>query len=345
MSRSQANRPKPSRRHQRGADYARDLMREVCRIAGTGSYLKQIRHGLTRAGIRAAVTNHDTPALYDWLIEAVSFQGVSDAVAWAYMEEHGRIQWADIGAALRRRPSCPRLSSYAAVKGCRYAKASGTCAEPGHRPACPLPGHDLRKGALNQAAYALYLFLRDECRGDLVAWIDARLAEADLPEAPDRGARMRQALLEPLGSVHGVGPKVLSMALAQLLLGGDPGRERWVVTGASMVAIDTLVHNWLHRTGILRRLGAEHAYGPGCYRPGGCAQIIEEAAQAIDARTFHPSFPQPFPRFVQSAIWRFCARDGLGICNGVRIDDRRRCGNRDCGLFALCDRQVLRPEP
>ena len=86
MSRSQANRPKPSRRRQRGADYARDLMYEVCRIAGTASYLKQIRHSVTRAGIRAAVANHDTPALYDWLIEAVSYQGVSDAVAWTYME-------------------------------------------------------------------------------------------------------------------------------------------------------------------------------------------------------------------------------------------------------------------
>ena len=237
-------------------------MREVCRIAGTGSYLQQLRCDLTRAGIRTAVANHNTPALYDWLIEAASYQGVSNAVAWAYMEEHGRIRWSTIDAALRRSPSCPRLSSYVALKNCRYAKATGTCAEPGHRPACPLPHHDLRKGALNQTAYALYLFLRDECRGDFVAWIDGRLAEADVPEAPDRGVRMRQALLEPLEAVHGLGPKVLSMALVGLLLGADPKRERWVVTGASMVAIDTLVHNWLHRTGILRRLDAEHAYGP-----------------------------------------------------------------------------------
>jgi hypothetical protein len=63
--------------------------------------------------------------------------------------------------------------------------------------------------------------------------------------------------------------KVLSMALADLLLGADPNRERWVTTGASMIAVDTLVHNWLHRTGILRRLGAEHAYGPACYSCSG----------------------------------------------------------------------------
>ena len=53
-------------------------MREVCHIAGAGSYLQRLRRDLARAGIRAAVANHDTPALYDWLIEAVSYQGASD---------------------------------------------------------------------------------------------------------------------------------------------------------------------------------------------------------------------------------------------------------------------------
>jgi hypothetical protein len=35
-----------------------------------------------------------------------------------------------------------------------------------------------------------------------------------------------------------------------------------------MIAVDTLVHNFLHRTGILHRLDASHAYGPACYH--GC---------------------------------------------------------------------------
>jgi hypothetical protein len=112
-----------------------------------------------------------------------------------------------------------------------------------------------------------------------------------------------------------------------------------------MVAVDTLVHNWLHRTGVLRRLGADHVYGPACYRLGRCAGIIEEVAQSIDAREFSPSFPQPFPRFVQAAIWRFCAGYGLAICNGNRTDDCSRCEQIDCPLFAMRDRQALRPEP
>jgi NADH-quinone oxidoreductase subunit F len=45
-------------------------------------------------------------------------------------------------------------------------------------------------------------------------------------------------------------------------------------------------------------------------------------AGKIDTRRFNPSFPANFPRFVQFAIWRFCAEAGLNRCNGNRIDDR-----------------------
>ena len=55
-----------------------------------------------------------------------------------------------------------------------------------------------------------------------------------------------------------------------------------------MIAIDTLVHNFLHRTGILARFNANHPYGAGCYRPGGCADIIAAVAERIDARQFNP---------------------------------------------------------
>ena len=65
-----------------------------------------------------------------------------------------------------------------------------------------------------------------------------------------------------------------------------------------MIAVDTLVHNFLHRTGILHRFRAEHAYGVACYRPGGCADIIDTVAQQIDARQFNPA---AFPRSVQHA--------------------------------------------
>ena len=121
-----------------------------------------------------------------------------------------------------------------------------------------------------------------------------------------------------------------------------------------MIAVDTLVHNFLHRTGILHRLRADHAYGLACYRPGGCAEIIETVAQRIDATQFNRRFPITFPRFVQHAIWRYCAQQGLDVCNGNQIDDRKRCGNIQCSLYeaypvdsgpSICSRRGARDRP
>lgn len=196
---------------------------------------------------------------------------------------------------------------------------------------------------MNQAAFSLALFIRDVCDGDLVRWIDRRLADADPGvNAFDRAAAMKDAVLSPLSEIYGVGPKVWSMLLADLLLGADPSRERWVSTGAAMIAIDSLVHNFLHRTGILRRLECEHPYGPACYSPEGCASVIGGLARRIDAREYNASYPANFPRFVQAAIWAFCAEGGYGICNGNKIDDRQRCDQRYCPAYSTCDRIVLR---
>ncbi len=306
------------------------------------TYLAEARSELARDGIAAAVARHESPALFDWLMEVVSYQGIGDAIAARYIDEHGTTCFSEIEDALRASPACPRLQSYWHFEDCRFVKGAHTCSEPLRISTCPLPLHDLRNGRLNQTAYALFLFIRDICNGDLVSWIDDRLATADQPGAPDRAARMRQALLEPLGCIHGVSGKVLSMALANLLLSTDPNRERWVATGASMVAVDTLVHNWLHRTACLRRLGAEHVYGPACYAPGGCAAIITEAARQIDARQFCPDGPAFFPRLLQKAIWTFCAKSGRDICNGNRIDDREPCNQVACPLFGRCERVPLR---
>jgi hypothetical protein len=206
-----------------------------------------------------------------------------------------------------------------------------------------LPKHDLRNGRLNQTAYSLFLFMRDLADGDIVAWIDDRLASVGPVPASDRPARLRRALLEPLGYVYGVSNKVLAMALSELLLAGDARRPIWIEAGTVMIAVDTLVHNFLHRTGILRDFGADHPYGARCYAPGGCAAIIERLAGKIDVRRFNPAFPANFPRFVQHAIWRFCSEAGLNRCNGNRIDDRSRCEQTDCPVFASCVRVALKP--
>jgi len=291
----------------------------------------------------AAVQRHDTPAIFDWLVDALSYQGVSDSIAYDYMEQHGRVRWHDIANGLATEPSCSKLTCYWAFEACGYRKSSGSCANPKHQSGCPLPRHDLRNGRLNQTAYSLLLFIRDLAGGDIVGWIDHRLASVDSNPASDRPTRLRQALLEPLGHIYGVSNKVLAMALSDLLLAGDAKRLTWVEAGTVMIAVDTLVHNLLHRAGILRDFGADHPYGARCYAPGGCAAIIERIAGKIDARRFNPAFPANFPRFVQHAIWRFCAEAGLNRCNGNRIDDRAPCGLTDCPVFAGCARVALKP--
>ncbi len=92
--------PKSAQSHQRGMAYATDLILQTCRTSPDPFYLRRLRTNLTRTGIKAAVVTHDTPVLFGWLMDMVSYQGVSDAVAWTYMEQHGRITWADIQAAL-----------------------------------------------------------------------------------------------------------------------------------------------------------------------------------------------------------------------------------------------------
>ena len=58
--------------------YAVQLVHATCCLAGSASYLDDIRVNLHWRGITSAIRDHDTPALFDWLIETLSFQGISD---------------------------------------------------------------------------------------------------------------------------------------------------------------------------------------------------------------------------------------------------------------------------
>jgi hypothetical protein len=314
-------------------------------ILAPTSFLGDIAGSLAEAGIQEAVAHHNSGPVFDWLMSLFQLQGISDAVAFSYAAQHGSVRWHEINNALSVEFECPRLTSYWHFHRCRFEKSAWTCSQSHLLYRCALPRHPLRNGRLNQAAYSLFLFIRDICNGDFVGWIDHRLERADIGAGrPGRAEAMREALLHPMSHIFGVSYKVLSMTLADLLLCGDPGQERWVTTGAHMIAVDSLVHNFLHRTGVLHRFNALHEFGPDCYGPRGCASLIEGLAERVDARAFNPSSPSMFPRFIQVALWRFCAGDGLDICNGNRIDDTARCGNTHCPAFESCDRFALKPE-
>ncbi len=318
------------------------MIRAVCAVAGSLSFLDEIDEEIRHAGLDQAVASGKTPPIFDWLLTAFSFQGISDRVARSYMEKHGTASWSEMEASLETSPSCQKLQTYWDYAGCRYDKGSFTCAEPDHIDACPVPLPHLRNGRLNQTAYSLFLFVRDIAGGDLVGWIDSQLEAATGSPDADLEAARQEALIGPLRGVFGVADKVLTMALSSLLIGARSQHPVWFETGKVMVAVDTLVHNFLHRTGILENCGVPHRYGPACYAGGGCAEIIRGAADRIDASSFNPSFPKIFPRFVQHAIWRYCAAEGLDLCNGNRIDDHERCQINYCYLFRICARKPLK---
>jgi hypothetical protein len=315
-------------------EYATEIIRRICCLAGSADLVREIRATAEGRRLRAAIIAHDTPTLYNWLTQALSYQGISDRVADSYMEKHGTVTWRDVDDVIGN-IGCRKLQSFWRFSECGFEKTSRTCKQPDHFDCCSLPRHDLRNGRLNQTAYSLYLFIRDIADCDLVGWIDDRLnAENATPRQTANG------LVSSLRGIYGASDKVLAMSLSILLVAAPRRFRRWFETGINMVAIDTLVHNFLRRTGILSRLGADHAYGPACYKLGNCADIIYGAAQGIDARQLDPDFPASFPRFVQYAIWRYCSERGLNVCNGNRIDDRQKCDNIFCQIYSICDRNT-----
>ncbi|MFI0847762.1 hypothetical protein [Mesorhizobium sp. IMUNJ 23232] len=288
-----------------------------------------------------AIEHHDTAVLYRSLMDGFSYQGISDAVAQNYVAKHGNAEWSDIERMLDGPESegCPKLESFHNFSGCGYRKSSHTCANMAALPSCPVPTLPLRKGVLNQQAFALYLLIRDRCGGDLVKFIDQVLAIADFE--PDPVTTGREALLALFTSITGVSRKLASMMLATILLAAGNRRPGWRSAGSAIVAIDSLVHNHLHRTGILRAYSAEHRYGEHCAGNQGCELIVRDLAARHGCST--PSANAVSPRQLQHAIWRFCAGSELNICNGNRINDKAPCRQIECPLGHGCGRIALKP--
>ena len=162
------------------------LIQRVCDIAAPRNYLAETRAHLVNAGIVAAVANHDTPALYRWLMETISYQGIANRVASDYLDRHGCVQWADVENGLRRPDPCPKLATYWTFHSCGYRKWARTCDVQPRLPHCIVPALPMRNGSLAQAAAALYLFLRDVCGGDFIGWIDDQLTGSKERTPPPR---------------------------------------------------------------------------------------------------------------------------------------------------------------
>jgi hypothetical protein len=72
------------------------LAEHIYERCGSPDLLSDTSTYLQHAGIPAAVASRDTPKLVDWLLYCFSFQGVSDAIAQSYIDQHGQASWRDI---------------------------------------------------------------------------------------------------------------------------------------------------------------------------------------------------------------------------------------------------------
>ena len=305
------------------------IIQSIYRLARSDKLLDAKAIDPTRDMLRDALRNRDTGLIFDWLVQVFSLAGVSDRVALAYIRQNGSPTWKSMVADLDRKPSCPKLRSYWHYAACSYSKSLRTCAEPGHFRRCPVPKALLRNGRLNQTSWSFLLFVRDVAGGDLVRWIGRRIRYTST--APRTLQDERDRLLAPLNGIIGVSRKINSMAFSDLLLAAPARWRGWNRIGGALIVIDSLVHNNLHRTGILARFKAEHRLGPACYQTRGCADIIDRVALKIEAA----------PRAVTHALWRYCSIDGFNVCNGNRINDRQRCLNFYCQIYRACDRRKL----
>lgn len=268
-----------------------------------------------------------TRAMYESLVAAFAYQGMSDAAVRTFADRHGAVTWNEVATSLDARPACPKLQSHWHFADCGYQRSAGTCSRPEHYPTCPLPELPLRRGTLNQAAYSLFLFIRDVCDGDLASWLNIRLGVVRKEPIDSYGQRLAAAVSGPLLYVYGVSQKVVSMALADLLMRSSTERPLWHIAGSNLVAIDTLVHNLLARTGSLAAHGAVHLYGPLCYASGSCRDMVCDVAERSTAFS---------PRLLQHALWQFCAQEQLDICNGNYSSKEPPCANVACPVRSCC---------
>ena len=52
-----------------------------CQLAGKLSFVSDLRQDFRDRGLLTAVEQHDTPAIFDWLIDVLSYQGIANSVA------------------------------------------------------------------------------------------------------------------------------------------------------------------------------------------------------------------------------------------------------------------------
>src|SRR3974390_836965 len=97
---SKRNPPKIGPPHTGAIDHAVRLIHTVCCLAGVPTLVDDLRRDLRREKVLGGIKQADTAPVFDWLMAALSYQGIADQVAADYMAAHGRATWHDLAANL-----------------------------------------------------------------------------------------------------------------------------------------------------------------------------------------------------------------------------------------------------
>lgn len=245
--------------------------------------------------------------LYQYLVEALLLSGGGDQSNQGYYAKQShKPSFNRIKRAVKA-AQCPKLATFETFQGCGYPKGPNRCNEPAFVKTCPLPKFDMKRGALNHMAFSLNFFLRDVAGGDFYTFTRQHFGTDGPADGTINGGL--DGFIGQITTIANVGPKLAHLALSGLFLTAYPGWDYRRV-GEQMIAVDSLVHNFLHRTGILAGYGSNHQYGPRCHTENGCLGVIRDLATRIDCREFNPTLPAHFPRFVQYHLWAYCGQAG-----------------------------------
>ena len=123
-----------------GIDHAVRLIYRVCCLAGSANLIADIRAELAADGVVAAIRTHDTAVVFDWLMAALSYQGIADRIASSYMDQHGRVQWRDIRQWIDQPSKLPAAHELLAFCRLRLSQEHGQVRRtPVRRPMPPAP--------------------------------------------------------------------------------------------------------------------------------------------------------------------------------------------------------------
>src|SRR5260370_41816325 len=58
-----------------------------------------------------------------------------------------------------------------------------------------------------------------------------------------------------------------------VLTAAPSSRPNWFEAGSQMIAGDTMLHNFLHPTGLLKQFDSAHGYSTACYQHARCGGV------------------------------------------------------------------------